>query len=127
MINSYVIQKKHMTKFSVNSWYKTLSKQGLEYKFINMTKDIYEKPATSIIFQYSVLKHWIFYLYIWKEPNMSPLSTYFLCCTWWSSKGNKKNKHINWNRRILNMSLFAKGMFIMQTTLRILQKRNKNL
>lgn len=41
---------KHLTKCNTFSWFKTLSKLGIEGNFVNLIKNIYEKPTTNVIF-----------------------------------------------------------------------------
>ena len=54
------MQKKHLTKFNIHSWFKkkkkTSYKAGLEGTYLNIIKTIYDKPTTGILLSCEKLK-----------------------------------------------------------------------
>ena len=50
------MQKKHLSKFNIYSWFKTLIQIGIEGTYLNITKVIYDKPTANIILNSEKLK-----------------------------------------------------------------------
>ena len=50
------MQKKPLTKFSIQFMIKTLQKMGIEGTYLNIVKAIYDKPTANIIFNGEKLK-----------------------------------------------------------------------
>lgn len=50
------VDKKHLTKFNIHLWLKTLNKVCIEEIYLNMIKAIYDKPTANIILNGEKLK-----------------------------------------------------------------------